>query len=112
MKTIHSIALLLTILILSSFSESNTKISECGNITLDEELQQLLRSPDVAVKKDSKAIVMLTANDRGELVVVSVKTRNKEIDNYVKERLNYQKLCNTLETGQLYSLPVTVRSGK
>lgn len=111
MKTIKSITLVLTIAFATTAISANPDYEKCGDISLDEELTNLLVNPEVTVDKDTIALVKLMANDIGELVVLSVTTVDEAVELYVKDRLNYKKLCNRLDPGESYVLPVMVKKG-
>jgi hypothetical protein len=60
---------------------------------------------------NSTAQVRFTLNDEGEIVVLSVATESKELERFVKTRLNYQKIeISNVEEGKLYTVPVRITS--
>lgn len=57
------------------------------------------------------AQVRFTLNDDGEIVVLSVETESEQLERFVKNRLNYQKVkVSNVEEGKLYTIPVRIIS--
>ena len=110
MRTFKSIALALVLLVGTSLFAADSVPSKVKKAEATLEIAQLLENPDFELKKDTRAEVTLRVNNYGELVVICVHTENKLVDRYIKSRLNYQKLENTLETGKDYKLPVVITS--
>jgi len=58
---------------------------------------------------DLKAEIVVTLNDKSELVVISVKSENSYVDSFVKSKLNYKKVTvKDLNPGELYRVPLTI----
>ena len=56
-----------------------------------------------------KADVRLTINEKGELVVLSVDTKNIVLEKFVKNRLNYQKVESAKPVeGKIYTVAVRI----
>ena len=54
-----------------------------------------------------EADVLFTVNANKELIVLSVETDNKELEYYLKRRLNYKKVHhNPTKHGEIFLLPV------
>ncbi len=57
------------------------------------------------------AEITFTLNDKSEIVVVSVKSDNTIVDNFIKSKLNYKKVnVKSLNPGKMYRLPLKVVS--
>ncbi len=57
------------------------------------------------------AEITFTLNDKSEIVVVSVKSDNIIVDNFIKSKLNYKKVnVKALNPGKMYRLPFKVVS--
>jgi len=80
--------------------------------TTNEQITKLLQNPEFIVAHEMVANVLFTVNDDNEIIVLSVETDNDEVEAYVKNRLNYQKLDSNLELGKQYVLPVRIKSRK
>lgn len=60
---------------------------------------------------DLTAQVRFTLNEEGEIVVLSVSTDFDQMERFVKNRLNYQKVdLNNVEEGKVYTIPVRVKA--
>jgi len=55
------------------------------------------------------AQVRFTLNNSGEIVVISVDTKNKRLEFFVKSKLNYQKVEVTgSKEGKMYTVPIRI----
>jgi len=109
MKTIKSIALALVLLIGTTLSATNPVDYKVKHEKAIQEIAQLLKSPNFEVESDTSVAVSLMVNSDGELVVLHVATNNERVERYIKNRLNYYKLENSLEKGKQYKLPVRIK---
>ena len=56
-----------------------------------------------------KAEVVFTLNNKSEIVIISVNSKNENVDRFVKGRLNYKKVkVKTLNEGKIYHMPLTI----
>jgi hypothetical protein len=111
MKTIKSILVVLLLVCVTSLTAANGPADEKKVIKqASDEIAKMLKSPSFEVTEKLTAQVSLFVNSENELVVLSVDTHNEELENYVKARLNYQKLSYGLEQGKEYKLPLTITS--
>jgi len=59
---------------------------------------------------DLTADISLMLNNNNELIVVSTSSKNESLDNYVKGKLNYQKIdVKGLKKGEIYKVPLTIK---
>ncbi|WP_421812558.1 hypothetical protein [Flagellimonas sp.] len=59
--------------------------------------------------KEMTAEVRFIVNEKGELVVLSVETKDEILEGFVKTRLNYQKVeLDNVAPGRVYKLPVRI----
>ena len=57
------------------------------------------------------AVVRFMVNDANEIVVLSVETQDERLENFVKARLNYEKVADqNLKEGKTYRVPIRVRA--
>ncbi len=71
------------------------------------EITKLLEFPpnfDVEVNTS----VIFVINYEGEIVVLSVDTENKMVENFLKNRLNYKKINTDLKIGKEYKVPIKI----
>ncbi|MGB3144973.1 MAG: hypothetical protein WBB24_12770 [Maribacter sp.] len=57
------------------------------------------------------AQVRFTLNSDGEIVVLSVDTKEGQLESFVKNKLNYKKVeMEKVEEGKIYTIPVTIKA--
>jgi septal ring factor EnvC (AmiA/AmiB activator) len=62
---------------------------------------------DYRVEETTSAEVSFMINRKGEIVVLSVKSQNEDVENYVKAALNYQSVENAVaKRMKVYKLPL------
>ncbi len=74
------------------------------------EIVQLLKSPDFTVPSDVNVNITFTFSSEGELVVLSVDSKNTDVLNYIRKNLNYKKIENPGKRDKLYSMPLKLIS--
>jgi len=88
-KLIVVIVILATATVFANDKKSN----ETGNQKLREEISVLLEKPQIEIEKDSvEASIKFILNAKNEIVILTVDSEKEAIENYVKLRLNYQKV--------------------
>ena len=90
---------------------SSEPTKEDGQI-LRAQILEHLADPDLrnsGVRKES-AVVHIQVNAKGEMVVVQVDTESDFVDQFLKGRLNYQKIENEVSIGR-YVIKITVQDG-
>jgi len=107
MRTIKSTLMALVLLVGTTLTAANPIVDKVNKDEASKEIAQLLDDPDFEFENGTAAIVTLMVNSEGEMVILSVSTEDRQIENYIKSRLDHQKLENTLETGKTYELPIT-----
>lgn len=77
---------------------------------LSTQIHELLKPNNFKVEDDDViGNVRFTLNQEGEIVVLSVDTEDERFENFVKARLNYQKVeLQNAEEGKLYVVPVRI----
>lgn len=79
--------------------------------TISTQVSKLLAEPGFEVETAIDAAVTLMVNDNNELVVVSVKTNDEAVANFIKQRLNYKKV-DAIQSPQTFNLPVRIVPGE
>lgn len=96
-----------------SFAANNLESEPTTSSSLVQEIKSLLKSPkfDFADNKETKAMVSFTINNKNEIVVISVDSKNELVEGFVKTRLNYKKLNNkSLLKGKIYKMPLKIKN--
>lgn len=78
--------------------------------TLSEQISQLLSENSFAQNEvELTAQVRFTLNNDHEIVVLSVETENPVLEDFVKLKLNYEKvILGTYKEGKLYTVSVRI----
>lgn len=104
-----SFALLAGSLAFASNVETDTK-TEIRN-----QIISLLNKTEINIESDQLlANVSFMLNEKSELVIISVRSKNDEttntvIDTYIKKHLNYKKVkVNQLKVGKVYEMPFKI----
>ena len=74
------------------------------------QIVKLLKAPDFTVEKSMSIDITFTFSSEGEVVVLSVDSKNREVLDYVRKNLNYKKIQNPGERDKIYSMPLKVKS--
>jgi len=110
--TITAIALCFATLTVSATETTPTTKSE-ANKAFRSKIVSLIGSeaPSYLTEgKDVKAKLSLMLNNKNQLIVVSVDSKSGNIEEYVKGKLNYQKInVKGLKKGEIYRVPLTIR---
>jgi cytochrome c556 len=70
-------------------------------------ISKLLKDYDPISSKEVKAEVTFMINNKKEIVVLSVETKDRNIEGYIKGKLNYQSIKTTSsERMKVYRLPL------
>ncbi|NOR27993.1 MAG: hypothetical protein GQ540_05645 [Lutibacter sp.] len=72
------------------------------------QIVNLLQTPDFIIENETVVTLTFTFSSQGEIVILNVDTRDKNILNYVRENLNYKKVDNPGERDKIYTMPLKV----
>ncbi|NNE31712.1 MAG: hypothetical protein HKN40_05030 [Winogradskyella sp.] len=109
MKTLKMLVLVVTITFSSVLSASTDPIENAEPKVIHATVVKLLEKPDFQLSEDIYAKVKVAINKEGELVVLSVDTKNEVVANFIKRRLNYKKVLKSkLKVNKSYIIPVKV----
>ena len=106
MKTIKTLLLMVAITFSTVLFAGTTPKTEDSS-SLTKEISELLKNAMFEGEQDVEAIVTITFNKYNEIVVLSVETENAEFKNFIKNRLNYNKVSASLvNESEHYIVPV------
>jgi len=74
------------------------------------QIVKLLKAPNFTVEKSMNVTVTFTFSSEGELVVLNVDSKNRDVLKYVRKNLNYKKIQNPGERDKIYTMPLKVKS--
>ena len=109
MKTTIKKVLLVLAIASTSLTSANNGINQ-ENVdpqALAMEIKALLKNPKFKITDDISTEVTFVFNEDDEIVVLNVDTDNKELENFIKNRLNYkQLLLKEIKNNGTYKVPV------
>lgn len=106
MKSLKA-SLLIAALVFSSISFATVVKEGNETLTISDEISALLKNPNFKVENEFIAKVDFMLNQDKEIVVLSVHVSNSEIENFIKNRLNYKTISSSdVKLGEHIILPV------
>jgi hypothetical protein len=110
MKKIMLLALALVISSASLFAASGDKPIE-ANKELRNQIVDLLKTPQFTVEEDMNITLTFTFSSSGEIVVLDIDSRHRDLLNYVRKHLNYKILNVPGNHNQIYVMPLKIKTG-
>lgn len=91
-------------------ANDNTKVAPTESLSL--QISKMLADNSFSeMELDLTGQIRFTLNSKGEIVVLSVDTPFKNLERFVKGKLNYQKVdLENVEEGKIYTVPVTIKA--
>jgi hypothetical protein len=110
MKTLKMLVLVVAITFSSVLSASTNPNEKAEPVSISETIGDLLQKPNFHLDEDVNAMVKIFINLDKEIVVLSVKTENKTLEDFIKSRLNYKKLSKEiLGRNKSFKIPVKIK---
>lgn len=108
MKKVKALLLVIVVTFSSVIYASADK--EPSNLKLMvNEISNYLQKPEFTLKQEALAHVKIILNDNREMVVLSVVSKSYELENFIKERLNYVKLKTKIKSSsRLFTIPIRI----
>ena len=107
MKKVNFLVLAVAIMVSSVLSASTEPAKADNPTTLSKTIGTLLQKPSFEVQEDLTAKVTFTVNEDNEIVVLTVDTDTEAVEDFIKSRLNYEKL-DTNKIGEQFTVPVRI----
>ena len=107
MRKFKLLALALVIGTASLFA-GNIGDSDVPNKEIRSQIVKLLKAPDFEVNGDITVTLTFTFSSEGEVVVLGVDSKNRNVLNYIRKNLNYKKIQNPGERDKLYTMPLKI----
>ena len=111
MKQFSLILVVLSLLLGTSISVAAVN-EEKDKITTSEEIGTLLKNPSLLVDEEATINVTFVVNKKNEIVILLVDTKDQLLESFIKSRLNYEKLQNSLSVGKEYKVSIRILSEK
>ncbi len=83
---------------------NNTNPVKNKKKTLHTQIVKLLGTADFSFDRNLEATINFVVNTQGQIIVLSVVSKNELIDSYVKRKLNYQKVTKHSNTVKIYKI--------
>jgi hypothetical protein len=101
--------LTLALLIGSASLFANTKSTlDIPAKQVAEQVTELFKMPDFAVKGDTRINVVFTFDTEGKIVVLKVDSEDPELLNYVRKSLKNKTIDTPGEPNREFTLPITI----
>ena len=105
--------LLIVAFTFSSVLSASTAPTNADTDAIKFEIAKLLKHPKFVIEGDATFEVTFRVNKNNELVVLDVDSESKVISDYIKSRLNYQKiLVSPLDKNKNYSVCIRLSPSK
>ena len=107
-KTVSTVLALFAVM--SVFANKGKKKVANESNNLSGQIYEMLKDNQFNLESgDLTAEVSFIINEKGELVVLSVETKDEILEGFVKSRLNYQKVgSSAVVPGRVYEVPVRI----
>ena len=108
----RSIKLLALALLISGASAFATTVEdpEVPAKQIRSQIVELLQEPGFTVYKDIEVVLKFTFSSEGEIVVLCPGCDNKQVQNYIREHLNYKKFEYPGVRDKLYTMPLKIKA--
>ncbi len=111
MKKLNVMFLAFTFAMISIVSANTDPITKTQNV-INKRVKTLLKKPSFKIAKELKAYVTIFLNDDSEMVVLSVDTDNKELESFIRHRLNNKEVGEQVYADtRLFKIPVRFVEG-
>ena len=100
--------LLALALVIGTASLFATAVEDVPNEEIRSQIVKLLQTPDFGVDSEMTVNISFTFSSEGEVVVLGVDSKNRNVLNYIHKNLNYNKIQNPGERDKLYSMPLKI----
>ena len=86
----------------ASIVASNVGDSDATKDEIRDQIVELLKTPSFDVDQEYNVNISFTFSSDGEIVVLSIDSKNRDVLDYIRENLNYKKIQNPGEKDKLY----------
>ncbi len=99
---------------ISSFAFNTNTLKAPKNEKLRNEITNILQSATLNFESGFvKAIVTFTVTPKGEIIVLAVDSDNKDIEHYLRGKLNYKKVSfKAKKHGVVFKMPLKIVKAK
>jgi type II secretory pathway component PulL len=109
MRKLMLMALALVIGTASLFA-SNVGDSDAPKDEIRDQIVKLLKTPSFSVDQEYNVNISFTFSSEGEIIVLNIDSKDRDVLDYIRENLNYKKIQSPGEKDKLYKMPLKVTS--
>ena len=112
MKPIFNSLLAIATFVVSVATFAKEKTTKSPSSLRSEIVELIGKKVPMETKESLTVRVYFVINNQNELVVVDVISKNKSVNSYIKEKINYKKISTTAKDRkqEIYILPIKVQS--
>lgn len=97
----------ITLISFTSFANETKPVNVKSE--LRSEIVKLLGKANFDLNGTLTTVVEFTVNSKGEIIVLTVNSKNTALDKYVKNKLNYNVITNkAIVKGKVYKMPLKI----
>lgn len=104
----RKIKLLAVALVIGTASLFAATVEEVPSEEIRSQIVKLLQTPDFGIDTEMTVNISFTFSSEGEVVVLSVDSKRRNVLNYIRHNLNYKKIQNPGEKDKLYTMPLKI----
>ena len=108
MRKFKLMALALVLGTASLFATNLETVEDVPAKVIRNQIVELLDAPNFVIEGEMHVAISFTFNSEGEIVVLSVDSRNKDVLNYVRKNINGKVIDMPGERDKVYSMPLTI----
>ena len=101
----------LAIVISTTTLFASNVIPEDSNKNIRNQIIKLMDTPEFELNNDTAITINFTFNSEGEIIVLSVDSKNRDILNYVRKNINHKTIVNPGEKDKVYTMPLIMKKG-
>ena len=93
----------------SSLFAASTELPDVPVKQISIQISELFTAaPDFTVSEDMKINVVFTFNSDGEVIVLKVDSKDKDVLNYIRKTLNHKMIDTPGEMNRVFTMPLTI----
>lgn len=111
MRKLQMLALALVIGVSSAFATTTSfkPDPELLKKEIRSQIAELLEDVDFSIEEAKTVNLTFTFSSDGEIVVLNIDTKDRDVVRYIRECINYKKIQTPGKKDRLYTLPLTIK---
>ncbi|WP_445725555.1 hypothetical protein [Flavobacterium sp.] len=79
------------------------------NKNIRSQIVALMEAPHFSITEDLTVTIQFTFNSEGEIIVLDIDSKDKDVLNYIRKNLNHKFIDNPGEKDKLYIIPLKLK---